>query len=476
MLRRARRSEDVLADYQALLTAALESVDTVLHAWDDLDEVERRGVRALAPDAAALARRIESVVGRLPPRSGREWDEEEDEVVVPLPSAGQDQRRAEDLDSSPTDPKPWLERLNTGLAPMRRAIDVPDLYARLAHIAVSMLASDACIVSTYDPQRRILRDVAASAPGPAPLNIVVEEYKIDDFPATKRVVEQGVSLEISAGDPEADQIERNLLTHLGFARVLLCPLSMGEPETGGTTGTIEIYRTTNRPFRKDDFNRVEAIAGFAASVYARIRVSEQLQGSFAKTIEALTSAVEARHAETQEHTQRIRDIALALADAMKLPPELRRKVQLGASLHDIGKIGVPDAILLKPGPLEPDEFETMKAHPDIGTRLISDIDFLQPAVSVVRHHHERWDGTGYPDGLNGEDIPVEARIVALCDAFDAMTSDRPYRSAVSVEDACAEIRSCAGSQFDPDLATLLIAIVKRIGVEDLENRFVRYAV
>ena len=475
MLRRARRSEDVLADFRSLLTAALESVDTVLHSWDDLAPEQRRAVGALAPDAAALARRIENVVGRFPPRDGREWDEEEDDVVVPLPRPDQDQRRAEDLQASSSDPKLWLERLNTSLAPMRRAIDVPDLYARLSNLAVSMLASDACIVSTYDPERRILRDVAASAPGPAPLNIVVEEYDIDDFPATKQVIERGVSLEISASDPEADAIERNLLTHLGFARVLVCPLSMGEVDAGTATGTIEIYRTTNRPFRQDDFQRVEAITGFAASVYARIRVSEQLQGSFSKTIEALTSAVEARHAETQEHTQRIKNIALALADAMKLPPELRRKVQLGAILHDVGKIGVPDAILLKPGPLDPDEFETMKAHPDIGTRLIAGIDFLQPALSVVRHHHERWDGNGYPDGLREEDIPVEARIVALCDAFDAMTSDRPYRAAVSLDEACNEIRSCAGSQFDPEIASLLIAIVKRIGVEDLENKFVRYA-
>ena len=471
---RARRSEDVLGDFRALLTASLKSVDTVLHSWEDLDEGQRRAVAALAPGAGTLARRMETVVGRLPPRTGSQWDNEEDDTVVALPRPPGEQRRAGDHEiSSSTDPKLWLKTLNKGLAPLRRSIDIPDLYARLAQVAVTMLASDACIVSTYDPTRRILRDVAASAPDPAPLNIVVEEYNIDEFPATKRVVEEDVSIEISAGDTLADETERNLLRHLGFARVLLCPLSMDD---GKTRGTIEIYRATDRPFRKDDFRRVESIAGFAASVYARIQVSEQLQGSFTKTIEALTSAVEARHAETQEHTQRIRDTALALADAMKLPPELRRRVQLGAILHDVGKIGVPDAILLKPGPLDPEEFEAMKAHPDIGARLLADIDFLQPALSVVRHHHERWDGQGYPDGLGGEDIPVEARIVALCDAFDAMTSDRPYRSAISVDEACREIRACAGSHFDPDIAILLMAIVRRIGVEDLENKFVRYAV
>ena len=161
---------------------------------------------------------------------------------------------------------------------------------------------------------------------------------------------------------------------------------------------------------------------------------------------------------------------------MKLTPDLRRRVQLGAILHDVGKIGVPDAILLKPGPLTEAETEAMRAHPEIGTKLLSGIDFLQPALPVVRHHHERWDGTGYPEGLRGEDIPVEARIVALCDAFDAMTSDRPYRPAVSIDAACREINACAGSHFDPELTTLLLAIVKSMGTEHLENKFVRYAV
>ena len=468
MLRGARRSEDVLDDFRQLLTATMKSVDTVLHCWRDLDNDQRRALTRLGPDAAALARKIEAVAGRLPPRAGEAWDGDDPDAAPSTTLASV----SEDL-PSPHDSQGWLEKMTAGLAPLRRALDVPDLYARLAHAAATTLASDACVVSLFDPDRRILRDVAASAPGDADLNIVVEEYAIDDFPATQEVLDEESCAEISASDPEADETERGLLHHLGFARVLICAFSMDDHES--TKGTIEVYRRADRPFRRDDFRRIEAISEVAAGVLTRIQLSERLQANFTKTIEALTSAVEARHAETQAHTQRIRDTALALADAMKLSPELRRRVQLGAILHDVGKIGVPDAILLKPGPLNEAEAATMREHPDIGARLLSGVDFLQPALSVVRHHHERWDGTGYPLGLKGKQIPVEARIVALCDAFDAMTSDRPYRPAVSVEAACREIEDCAGTHFDPEMTNLLVSIVRSMGTDDLENKFVRYA-
>lgn len=117
----------------------------------------------------------------------------------------------------------------------------------------------------------------------------------------------------------------------------------------------------------------------------------------------------------------------------------------------------------------------MRAHPLIGERMLRGIDFLRPALPIIRHHHERWDGKGYPDGLVGEEIPIGARIVAVCDAFDAMTSDRPYRRALPLGAACDEIMKHAGFQFDPDCASLLVDVVRNMGDDHLENRFVRYA-
>jgi HD-GYP domain-containing protein (c-di-GMP phosphodiesterase class II) len=154
----------------------------------------------------------------------------------------------------------------------------------------------------------------------------------------------------------------------------------------------------------------------------------------------------------------VRIYALALAEAHGVPKGQLLDVEYGVMLHDIGKIAVPDGILLKPGPLSPDEWKIMRKHPEMGRRLIEHIPFLRGAVPVVYHHHERWDGTGYPDGLRGEDIPLGARIFAVADAFDAMTYDRPYSRAIPVASARAEIERCAGTHFDPSVAATFLSL------------------
>jgi HD-GYP domain-containing protein (c-di-GMP phosphodiesterase class II) len=158
-----------------------------------------------------------------------------------------------------------------------------------------------------------------------------------------------------------------------------------------------------------------------------------------------------------------------------VPPDVRKAVNLGSLLHDVGKIGIADSILLKPGPLTEEEWEIMRTHPTIGERMLKDVDFLAPALQVVRWHHERWDGKGYPDGLREDQIPLAARIVSVCDAFDAMTSDRPYRPALPTEAAINELIGAAGTQLDPRCALLLVEVVRSMGIDDLEERFVRYA-
>ena len=145
-------------------------------------------------------------------------------------------------------------------------------------------------------------------------------------------------------------------------------------------------------------------------------------------------------------------------------------------MHDVGKIGISDTILGKTGALSDEEWELMRKHPVIGERMLTGVDFLKPALPVVRHHHERWDGQGYPDKLSGEEIPLAARIVMVCDAYDAMTSDRPYRKALSVSEACRELFQKSGTQFDPRCAAMLVEVVAEIGERDIEERFVRYAV
>lgn len=202
----------------------------------------------------------------------------------------------------------------------------------------------------------------------------------------------------------------------------------------------------------------------------RLRHQHELQTSYESVLDALLSALDTRSTETQGHSERVTAYTMLLADAMGVAEEDRYHIERGALLHDIGKIGIPDRILLKAGPLSPEEWEEMKRHPIIGYRMCSRIDFLQGAAKIVLHHHERWDGSGYPDGLAGEDIPLGARIFAIADALDAMITERPYRQAISFEEAAAEIARNRGTQFDPQVVDVFLSIPERRW-RDIRERF-----
>ena len=176
------------------------------------------------------------------------------------------------------------------------------------------------------------------------------------------------------------------------------------------------------------------------------------------TLNALHGLIVARDVGTGNHSERVRVYAVAIARAHGIPEAELRDIEHGVILHDIGKIGIPDSILLKPGPLTPDEWKVMRTHPEVGRGLIEHIPFLADAISIVYHHHERWDGNGYPDGLRGEAIPLGVRIFSVADALDAMTFDRPYSRAVSLEAARDEIARCAGTHFDPAVVSTFLAI------------------
>jgi putative nucleotidyltransferase with HDIG domain len=185
---------------------------------------------------------------------------------------------------------------------------------------------------------------------------------------------------------------------------------------------------------------------------------DEINDTYTLTLEALVTALDARECETGNHSQRVVRTTLAIADRMGIMGEEREHIARGALLHDIGKIGVPDHVLLKPGRLTDEEWVDMRKHPEIGARILSGINFLEPAAEIVLAHQERWDGDGYPRGLKGDEIPVGARIFAVADALDAITSDRPYRRGRSLQYAREEIQRYAGTQFDPIVVEHFLAI------------------
>lgn len=192
---------------------------------------------------------------------------------------------------------------------------------------------------------------------------------------------------------------------------------------------------------------------------------KRIEMTYDETLEALGAALDLRDNETAGHSQRVSRYCLEMARAMGIEPERLKHIERGSYLHDIGKIGIPDGILLKPGKLTPDEKQIMESHARIGYDLVSRIAFLAPAAEIVLTHQERYDGTGYPQGLLGDEIPLGSRIFAVADTLDAMTSDRPYRRALPFAQAYDEIRRESGRQFDPAVVEVFASIPERTWTE-----------
>jgi putative nucleotidyltransferase with HDIG domain len=234
---------------------------------------------------------------------------------------------------------------------------------------------------------------------------------------------------------------------------------------GLVKGVIEIFH--HQPLQPDpewtDF--FETLAGQAAIAIENTELFESLEQSnmelthaYDATIEGWSRALDLRDRETEGHTQRVAEITLKLADALGVEKESILHIRRGALLHDIGKMGIPDQILLKEGPLDTKEWESMRKHPVLAYEMLSPIKYLVPALDIPYCHHEKWDGTGYPRGLAGEDIPLAARIFAVADVWDALLSDRPYRKAWSKEETHTYILENSGTHFDPKIVEAFITL------------------
>ena len=192
-----------------------------------------------------------------------------------------------------------------------------------------------------------------------------------------------------------------------------------------------------------------------------VESSRELEATLLETIETLNAAVEARDPYTAGHSQRVRHVSLAIGRELRLPARQLGSLATAALFHDIGKIGMPDSILTKPGKLDRAESAIMREHVTRGAEIVSRITSLKDSVPAIRHHHERWDGLGYPDRLSGTDVPVEAAIIAIADAWDAMTTDRPYAAALGVDEAMLQIHAGRGKQFNPAVVDAFLSVARR---------------
>jgi putative nucleotidyltransferase with HDIG domain len=238
---------------------------------------------------------------------------------------------------------------------------------------------------------------------------------------------------------------------------------------GEIKGVLEVYhRSLHRP-EPEWLNLLETLAGQAAIAIDNAQLFNDLQKSnfeltlaYDATIAGWSRAMDLRDKETEGHTQRVTDLTLKLARAMNISEAQLMHIRRGALLHDIGKMGVPDSVLLKTDELTDEEWEQMRKHTDFAYEMLSSIRYLQPALEIPYCHHEKWDGTGYPRGLKGEEIPIAARVFAVADVWDAITSDRPYRKGWSKEEALEHIREQSGKYFDPQVVKAFLGLIASI--------------
>ncbi|MEA2062270.1 MAG: HD domain-containing protein, partial [Gemmatimonadota bacterium] len=253
--------------------------------------------------------------------------------------------------------------------------------------------------------------------------------------------------------------EKKLLKDCGLNLIncVFAPLVMNEKMIGFMAG----FNKRNKGcFSDTDKYLIQSLGSAAVTVIMNSDLIRELKQLFEKSIAVLANSIEARDAYTRGHTDRVTSYTISIARQLGWDNKKLEQAYIGTTLHDIGKIGIPDAVLNKPSRLSEDEFAMMKKHVMIGVNILKDIGELKQMMGFIHHHHERYDGFGYPEGLSGEKISLEGRIVAVADSFDAMTSTRPYRQAMSIEQAVEELERCSGTQFDPEIVKTFIRLLE----------------
>ncbi len=351
-----------------------------------------------------------------------------------------------------------------------RAIDVaisgstnlPLILRTILDQVIARLKVDAAVILLFDPYLNVLTYSTGSGFQIKDIQRASIRLSDDDFAARIVRERRAVSTHWLAGDDE-QRGRLALLAAEGFTCYYGIPLLV----KGQIKGVIEVFRRTCEGHDWEWVEFLQALANQAAIAIDNISLFENLQRSnfelsqaYETTIDGWSRALDLRDRETEGHSLRVTELTMRIARAMGIPEKDQLAIRRGSMLHDIGKMGVPDHILLKPGPLTETEWALMRKHPQFAFELLSPIEYLRNALDIPHYHHEKWDGSGYPRGLKGDEIPLAARIFAIVDVYDAVTSERPYRPAWSKEKALDHICSLAGAHFDPLVVEMFLEVMK----------------
>jgi putative nucleotidyltransferase with HDIG domain len=354
-----------------------------------------------------------------------------------------------------------LEALQTIDRAITATLDLRVSLAILLEQTVTQLNVDAAGVLLYHPHRNVL-DYAAGHGLRSPLYRHTR-LRLGEGLTGLAALEHRLLVVPDLAHTDGPWDRQALQEAEGFVSYAVAPLVA----KGQLQGVLEVFHRSPLQADEEWVRFFQALAQQASIAVDNAQLFERMQRShlelaiaYDATIEGWARALDLRDRETEDHTRRVTEMTLALARAAGMEEGELVHVRRGALLHDIGKMAIPDAILLKPGPLTPEEWEVMRRHPQYALEMLSPIAYLRPALDIPYCHHERWDGSGYPRGLKGTAIPLAARLFAVVDVFDALTSERPYRRAWSREDALAYLRQQAGRQLDPEVVALFLQMAQ----------------